>query len=253
MNPNVGETTPVENDLWGRICLDYHRNRSGTFIIRRDDGCTDTVETASCFRSALPDFEVAALERAEGHVLDIGCGVGPDLLWLQEHGKQVTGIDPSPGVIKDAKARGCKDAKARGCKDAQVLSLWDISHLGKEFGTVLMMGNNLGLPGSLEALGRFLGLAREVTCENALLLGHSVDPTDSTNPEHLDYHRKNEAAGRYKGQVLIRMEYRGSVTRWWNLLLLEPPVAEQLLADHGWAVEDLLPAIGSYILVARKE
>ena len=244
MNPKEKDAPSVEDDLWGRICLDYYRTGTGTFLIRRDDGYTDTVETAAYFRSALPEFEVAALERSEGHVLDIGCGVGPDLLWLEEHRIPVTGIDLSAGAISVAKARGCKDAR--------ILSLWDISHLGEEFGTILMMGNNLGLPGSLEALARFLDLSREVTCENALLIGHSVDPTDTTNQEHLDYHRKNEAAGRYKGQVRIRLEYRGSITRWWDLLFLELPVTEQLLADHGWAGEDVLPAKGSYILVARK-
>lgn len=244
MNPKEKEAQPIEEDLWGRICLDYHRKRNGTFVIRRDDEYTHKVETERYFRSHLPDFEVAALERAEGHVLDVGCGVGPDLQWLQEHGTPVTGIDVSAGAIRVAKARGCKDAR--------VLSLWEMADLPGEYDTITMIDNNLGLPGSLEALGQFLDLCREVTRDNALLIGHSLDPTNTTNPQHLQYQHRNEAAGRYKGQVRLRLEYRDSVTPWWDLLLLELVVAQQLLADHGWETEDVLPAGQSYILVARK-
>lgn len=44
-----------------------------------------------------------------GTALDIGCGEGADLKWLQEQGWQVTGIDPAPTAVSRA-SRACPGA-----------------------------------------------------------------------------------------------------------------------------------------------
>jgi len=43
------------------------------------------------------------------HVLDVGCGSGRDLLWLQQKGMAVTGFERSPGLARLARAHaGCR-------------------------------------------------------------------------------------------------------------------------------------------------
>ena len=51
---------------------------------------------------------------APGPVLDIGCGLGANALWLARHGFRATGIDIAPGAIAAAESRRTpRDGKAK--------------------------------------------------------------------------------------------------------------------------------------------
>ena len=43
--------------------------------------------------------------KAPGPVLDVGCGVGTNVLWMASRGFQVTGVDVAPGAIAAAESR----------------------------------------------------------------------------------------------------------------------------------------------------
>ena len=47
-----------------------------------------------------------ALLPPESRVVDLGCGVGNDLLLLSQAGHQVSGLDASKGMVSEAKKRG---------------------------------------------------------------------------------------------------------------------------------------------------
>ena len=244
MTWNPPEAEELDADLWGAICAEYAADIQASFVIRRDDGARDEMTPAVYFREELLPLERQALQRAHGVVLDVGCGPGRHVLALQRRGFTVIGIDTSP--------RTAEVARQRGCHDLRVLSLWDIEQLGQKFRSVFMLGNNAGLPGSLEEVGRFLALLRAYTEPDAVLIAQSIDPTDTDNPHHLEYHRRNERAGRYKGEVRIREEYKGRVSPWWNLVFMEHPVFQQACEDNGWQVEEIIAARPSYYLTARR-
>lgn len=239
-----GQGETVETDLWGLICRGYHENGHARFVIRRDDGYADENDAAPYFRTEFPEAETNALERAHGHVLDVGCGVGPDVLWFQRRGIRATGIDTSAGAVEVARKRGADDVR--------VTSLWDVERLGETFDTVLLMGNNMGLAGSVERTGLLLDLFRRATNPGARLIGHTVDPRATTNPSHLAYHRRNEAADRYCGVVTIRKEYQGRVSPWWDLVFFERDVLIPLCEQHGWRCSETIPSGPSYYLVAAR-
>jgi SAM-dependent methyltransferase len=46
-----------------------------------------------------------------GPILDVGCGLGSNVLWLATHGFRATGIDVAPGAIAAADARRTGGAK----------------------------------------------------------------------------------------------------------------------------------------------
>ena len=46
-----------------------------------------------------------SLTGTDAHIIDIGCGVGRDMAWLEEHGATVIGIDLSPGMLAQARSR----------------------------------------------------------------------------------------------------------------------------------------------------
>lgn len=234
----------VEEDLWGRICTDCYEQGAARFAMRRDDGWVEDMEAAPYFRTELSGLEVEVLSRVRGHVLDIGCGPGADVLWLQERGTRVTGIDLSAGAIAVARRRGAQDVHA--------LSLWDLARLGTSFDTVLLFGNTLGLAGSPEKMAQFLELLRAHTRPGAALIGQTMNPRVTAVAEHQAYHRRNEAAGRYCGQVRIREEYAGRAAPWFDLVFFEGEILAPLLARHGWQWQETIPCGHSYVVVAEK-
>ena len=232
-----------ENDLWGRFYLDYYEKGTATYLIHRDDGSVDELDAASYFRTEISGPEAEALSNAKGHVLDVGCGVGASILWLQERGVRVTGIDISPGAVEVARKRGAKDARA--------MSVWDLPQIGEKFDTVIFIGNNMGLAGSLEKTGEMLEMLRGITNDGAVLIGHSLDPTATDDPSHLAYHKRNIAAGRYLGQIRIRGEYDGYAEPWFNIVFFEPDVLKSLCKDHGWEPREIIGR-DRYFLIADK-
>jgi 2-polyprenyl-3-methyl-5-hydroxy-6-metoxy-1,4-benzoquinol methylase len=55
----------------------------------------------------MPD-EKKAIDYAKGRVLDVGCGAGRHILYLQKKGLKVLGIDQSPLAVNMCKLRGAK-------------------------------------------------------------------------------------------------------------------------------------------------
>jgi SAM-dependent methyltransferase len=234
----------IAGDLWGEACLDYWRTGDAEYQIRRDDGYVDTDPLRTYFRQEPWQSELKALAYVKGRVLDVGCGPGRHLLWLQERGFEVTGIDISAGVVQVARERGGEDVR--------LCSLFELTTLREKFDTVLLMGNNMGLAGSLEATHALLDDLREVTGTGAVLIGHSANPLATENPAHLAYHQANREAGRYVGQLRIRLEYKGRVSSWFGLVLFEPEVLTDLLAQRGWGRAELIESNWGYFIVAHK-
>ena len=231
-------------DLWGEICLDYWRTGAAEHEIRRDDGHVSARNPDGYFTENLADEQVQALSHVQGRVLDVGCGPGRHLLWLQERGTAVTGIDTSAGVIQVARERGGKDVR--------LFSLFELTRLGEKFDTLLFMGSNIGLAGTIEKTNALLDELRQVTNDDAVLIGSSLNPRATNNPHHLQYHQANEAAGRYCGQMQERFEYKGRVSPWIGVVLFEPDVLVGLLEQHNWRKEALIESGPVWFIVARK-
>ena len=56
------------------------------FIIRRNDWYEENCTADGYFRNEPSEFEKRALKNAKGHILDVGCGPGAGILWLQDQG-----------------------------------------------------------------------------------------------------------------------------------------------------------------------
>ena len=80
-------------------------------------------------------------------VLDVGCGVGNHMLYLQEQQIKVVGLDPSEGCVEIALQRGAREVYC---------DLWQNLKADTTFQTILLMMNGLGLAGRLSELSSFL-------------------------------------------------------------------------------------------------
>jgi len=235
----------AEPDVWGLAYCDAHAGKLGSVVLRRDDGQVEEVpEMVASYFGPPADHQVELLGRLTGRVLDIGCGVGRHLLWLQERRIEAVGIDNSPGAIAVA--------RQRGCREVHLGTVAEVDFPAAHFDAAIMLANNAGLGGTVEgSQAIFRRLARWVRL-GGWLIAESRDPLQTDDPVHLAYHEANRRAGRPPGQVRMRLEYGGQTGEWIDLMLFEPAALEQLLAETGWRVLGRSEhAAGLFVVVAE--
>lgn len=164
-------------------------------------------------------------------------GAGRAALVIQERGQEVVALDPSPGALEVCRRRGVLRT---------FLGTIDDIPAGREpgFDTFLFLGNNLGLLGNREQALLLLHRLAALSNRGAVIVGAGLDPYQTADPVHLDYHRRNREAGRMAGQVTIWIRYRRQATAWFDLLwtsgpvtkgsLCEPPAFQPPKCRHDW-------------------
>jgi SAM-dependent methyltransferase len=127
-------------DLFGRIMKDTLAGEDAKYSIERDDGneCDDLGRPYLDPFPEWPEGERQAIAHAKGSVLDIGCGAGRAMLYLREQGYITVGIDMSPGAVKVC--------RSQGLVDTHVMSAENMKFKPNTFDTVLLFGNNFGVP-----------------------------------------------------------------------------------------------------------
>lgn len=216
-------------DVWGRVLADFARGLPARYVVRRDDGQVDD-DSPEYYFAPPEDWlpcERAALAAVRGPVLDLGCGVGRVALVLQRTGIEVVAVDRSPGAVRLARERGVRDAR-----------LGDVSARSLprgRFATALLLGNNLGIAGSLKATESLLGeLRRRLGPEGAVVFS-TCDPLAAGAPKPAGGRRRR----RYIGEFRLRIEYEGQVGPWFGLVLFDRLTLERLARRTGWRVAEI--------------
>lgn len=224
-------TTPRTPDVWGRIYLDYWEDRPGGYQIERDDGLLLTLDSAaSYFEVPRSAEERELLELLEGPVLDLGCGPGSYALWLQDRGLSVTAGDVSPGAVRLCSERGCRDARVM---DVRTLRLPEA-----HYGSIIVMGNTLGVHQGPDTLPELLRALRAATRPGGQLLCATADPLATDDPAHLGYHQRNRERGHPPGLTNIRMRCGEEVDDWVQLWLLTTEELAKAMAGGGWTLKE---------------
>jgi len=216
-------------DPFGHALMDYFHGQGADYLIRRDDGHIDYENPVLYFD--VYKNEVPVLKFAQGLILDVGCGPGRHCIWLQELGYKVVGIDKS--------FLACKIASDRGVKLVLNANSLELPFNKPIFDTFLLMGNNFGIGGTLKGTESMLNGLWGIATNSALIIASCVDPEKTDNPSHLAYHRRNLRMGIPIGQVKIRVEYKGIIGNWFNLLLLSPRELIQIASKSSWKVKHI--------------
>lgn len=186
----------------GRALLDYFNgDREATIVVRSDLGEQDEMPAAVFFRS--PEdffpFDLAALARCRGRVLDVGACTGVHSLYLQERGFDVCAIDVMPQAVEIMRARGLRDARLATMDDLR----------DERFDTILMMMNGIGILGTLGGLDRFLRDVPRLLRPCGQILLDSGPPSLVGNPDDPAVQMRVGDEGQYYGEAWIELEYRG--------------------------------------------
>ncbi len=237
-------------DAYGKQLLDEYLGQKKTSeIIERDDNLILTGSEEGMYFTEYEEWSEAereAIGKARGKTLDIGCGAGRHSLYLQNKGFDVTGIDNSNGAVRVCKMRGLKKALVR--------SIEEIDKFPKNsFETILMLGNNFGLFGSRRKAKNILNQMSRITVENAQIIAGTLDPYQTTDENHLSYHRLNRRRGRMPGQIRIRVRYHRIVGEWFDYLFVSPAEMEDILQGTDWQIKEFIGSSDpNYITVIEK-
>jgi SAM-dependent methyltransferase len=252
-------------DAYGHQVYDYLKGkRDVAEIVERDDNFISVSGGAKFYFKEYRDWqdrEKKAIQfggwanqtkfieyiEANSAVLDFGCGAGRVLLYLQKKGFDVLGIDVSPLAI-----RVCR---MRGLKNARLMPITKVSSKLGPFGTLIMFGNNFGLFASRKRARWLLKRFRKLTTAKARIIAESLDPYQTDNSDHLQYHRLNRRRGRMAGQIRIRVRYRKYVTPWFDYLLVSKQEMQTILKGTGWILRRVFTSAKSpaYIAIIEKE
>jgi len=231
-------TEEIREDLWGEIIRRYFENPDTLYAIRRADGLLEDDHSPEVYFAEADEFfpwEADNLAAVKGPILDIGSGPGRMMLWAQDVGFDIVGIESSPLTAAVARERGARDVRVGRWQDLDTL----LTPQENRFGTVLLMGHNLGLAGTLSGLEELLGLVHDRTVPGACLLASSIAFSATDDPKHLRLQEQMRTEGRYPGEMTIRVEYGGRVGPYFPWLLVEPDDLARVGDSSGWFLEGI--------------
>jgi SAM-dependent methyltransferase len=240
-----------DQDAYGEQLLAQFNSKTPTAeIIEREDNYLDFGSDPGHYFTEYKKWsepERRAIKQVKGRILDVGCGAGRHSLYLQQKGFDVTGIDNSPGAIKVCKLRGLKKALVRPIEEIDKFK-------PNSFDTVLMMGNNFGLFGSQKKARLLLKKFARITSPGAKIIAGTLDPYQTTDPDHLLYQKQNRKRGRMSGQIRFRVRYKKTVGKWFDYLLVSPAEMQDILKGTDWQVKEFIGSENpNYLAILSKK
>ena len=219
-----------DQDPMGQAIADYHAtgkaSRLRVFSPMFDE---DEIPVSTLFRTRdeMPGIEQEALKVANGHILDVGAGVGCHTLALQAMEKRVTAIDISPLAVETMRQRGVKDVHEQ-----------DFFSLDGQFDTILMLMNGIGIVGTVSRLPAFFMQVDHLLAPGGQLLCDSSD---------LCYLYEDEdgiidltGVEGYYGELTYRMQYKAVKGEPFPWLFIDPETLREQAAAHGFYCDILV-------------
>lgn len=213
----------LKQDPLGQAVQDYWQSgEPADIVVESNLAPDDVIPVAYLFRSEseMPEPEKIALHACRGAVLDLGAGAGAHSLVLQQRGFEVTALELSEGAAAVM--------KERGVKDVQQADLWQWQP-DRQYDTLLLLMNGIGLAGSLDGLQQFLARVKDWLKPGGQILLESADLLymyeDDDGSVLIDLN------GPYYGEVKYRMKYKQLATDEFDWLFIDP----QTLEDHAEA------------------
>lgn len=231
---------------FGMALMDYYQgDKEAAVSIYREDGEGGPLAISSFFRSptAIP-IDKVALDNCRGRVLDVGAGVGIHSLYLQEKGFSVCAMDIS--------LEACEVMKKQGVKEVHCANFADFT--AEPFDTLLILGRSVGMVETLKGLDTFLRDTRNLVKPGGQIILNSLDVTQTTDPLHLAYHKTVRKAGRYVGEIKMRLEYKGQKAPVTGYLHVDAATLAEHAKKAGWSCDILVQEdYGHYLARLTKE
>ena len=198
-----------EKDPMGRAIADYYaKGKAAKLRVFSSQFDEDEIPVKHLFRTydGMSPIEQAALQLAQGKILDCGAGSGCHALALQDMGKEVSAIDISPLSVEVM--------EKRGVKSVQQADLFNLAAV-QEYDTVLMLMNGSGIIGKVDNMEKFFTKMKQILKPGGVVYMDSSDLKYLFEDEDGSF--AIDLAGDYYGQVDFLMQYkqiRGDTFDW---------------------------------------
>ncbi|MEF8812615.1 MAG: class I SAM-dependent methyltransferase [Halovenus sp.] len=225
--PDTART--LDTDPYGRAIHDHH-------VGERDDPLYDVDGSERrnhpierfYFEPFRAESDAGAWVSAwlDGPLLDLGAGAGRHTLYFQERFEAVA-IDASEYLVAVMRDRGVEDAR-----HASMFNLHE--HFGRDrFRSVLSIGTQLNLAGSMQGLRRLLGDLAYVTTPDATAVVDSYDPSVTATTGVFGFRPDPEPGLSYR---VYHYEYGEDVGPELLFRLFSPDRLHEAVAGTGWTV-----------------
>ncbi len=115
----------------------------------------------------------------------------------------------------------------RGVRTARRADVFE--YRGGPFDTLVMLGHGIGIVEDLAGLRRFLTHAKKLVKPTGQLLVDSLDVSRSREPEDLAYQEAKRKADRYRGEMVMQIEFGDTKGPFCGWLHVDPGTLE----DHA--------------------
>jgi SAM-dependent methyltransferase len=154
--------TKQSMDLFGEALKAYASGDRTKLYFKESSGEISECSLKRYFRKAaqISKSERKLISLSYGEILDVGCGTGNYMPLLVKRGK-VIGIDISKNVIDVAKLNRCNN-----CRVADIFTFSE----KKKFDTITLLGNNIGIGGSVDKTKKLLKILSNILKEDGQIL-----------------------------------------------------------------------------------
>lgn len=219
-------------NIFGQALSDfYHHRPKGTFYICDESG-EHPLDLAIFFDSKPNDHESEILAHVKGKVLDIGCGAGRIMKYLQQHGHDVIGFDIDDVVVQLCKEQGIENVFVESYVNMQRLGIFD---------TLLLLNRSIGMAGNLEGIKLLLEKCHSCCATNGILIFDSLE----VQPE-----LARERPGVF--ETRLRYKYNDRYSEWFPWVHIGRGVADKLLSNIGWSQKKIVKREDNYCMMCIK-
>lgn len=210
------------SDILGQAIYNYHHgDKVSKLWIYNRYGPREEMPVRTYFRDEddMPDLEWCALNHCNGSVLDVGAGAGSHSLVLQQWNTAVTALDISPLATDVMRERGVAD----------VIKADIFAYNARQYDTLLMLMNGIGIAGHLDGFRKFLRHAKTLLLPGGQLL------FDSSDVAYL--YPDGIPDGDYYGQISYQYAYKGERSEWFSWLYVDEKTMLEIAGEEGWQGE----------------
>lgn len=233
-------------DAFGTAIRDFHRDEQEVPLVQRDGEKTlEHPIDEFYFGTVDPDSHRARRIETDdaGPLLDIGAGAGRDALHFQKRFETVA-IEVSDALVETMTERGVEDAR-RG----DMFTLTEDFEANR-FRSVLVIGTQTALAGSMTGLTAFLEDLATITDTNGRAIVDGYDPTTEGIEGLLGY-REDPTPG--LAHRVFWFEYGDRIDPALHFRLFGPDRLREAAAETSWNVADTWREDGSFYYRAALE
>jgi SAM-dependent methyltransferase len=219
-------------NLFGRALADhFHGKAEGAFLVCDETG-EYPLDLGFYFTAEPTPLEGKALTHTIGRILDVGCGPGRILKYLQSCGQDAIGFDIDPIAIQLCEERGVTNVVVESYHNLDRFAPTD---------TILWLNRTICTAGTMSQIRALLESSRRCSTKRGVLILESLEV-------------RADLANQGDGilQNTLHFRYGDQIGEPFTRTYFSSSIAHAMLRETGWTDVEIIREDDTYIAIARK-